>query len=300
MMLLASFRCSKYRCTASEKRMCGHLPIAAPGLDCYPSRVPSLDQVLASRRRSELEDELEVSAGFGQGKATFGGLVVGAAVRSMRGRVEPARRLRSLSAQLIGAPQPGPATLVLRHLRTSATVTTMSADLVQAGQVMTHVVGVFAADRPVPLTWQQLAPPPVPPWEDVPVVEFPEGVAPEFTQHFEFRNVGAIPFGASPEPSIGYIRPRVPAMRDEAWLACVVDAWWLASITHFDGFRPAATLTLNAEFHAPLEGLPVEAPLLHRGVAHAASDGYAQESRELWGVDGRLVVTCTELVAIIK
>lgn len=132
------------------------------------------------------------------------------------------------------------------------------------------------------------------------MVEFPKGVGPEFTQHFEFRNVGAIPFTATSEPSVGYIRPRVAAARDEAWLACVVDAWWLASITHFDGFRPAATLTLNAELHAPLEGLPGEAPLLHRGIAHTVSTGYAQETRELWGVDGRLLVTCTELVTIIK
>lgn len=122
--------------------------IARPTCRCYPHRVRSLDQVLTARRLSDTEDELEVAAEFGQGKATFGGLVVGAAVRSMRSRVESGRRLRSLSSQLIGAPQPGLATLSLRHLRTSATVTTLSADLLQGGQVMTHVVGVFASDCP--------------------------------------------------------------------------------------------------------------------------------------------------------
>ncbi len=260
----------------------------------------SLDQVLTARRIDETTDVLTVPPGFGQGKATFGGLVVGACVRSMQARVGDEKRLlRSVSAQLIGAPAPGEVTIRVRLLRASGTVSTFTADLEQNGLVMTHVVGVFASDRPVALAWQTLTPPVAPPWRDVDALDM--SFAPEFTQHFEFRSLGPVPYSGSKDASLGYVRPVVPCqVRDGAWLACLVDVWWLACITRLEELRPAATLTLNAEFHAPLEGLDAEAPLLHRGESHVLRHGYSQETRELWGVDGRLLVTATELVTIIK
>lgn len=110
-----------------------------------------------------------------------------------------------------------------------------------------------------------------------------------------------MPFSGSTEASVGYVRPVVPCqVRDGAWLSCLVDVWWLACLPRMEDLRPAATLTLNAEFHAPLDGLDAEAPLLHRGESHVLRHGYSQETRELWGVDGRLLVTATELVTIIK
>lgn len=263
--------------------------------------MPSLDEVLSARRLDEQTDALTVHAGWGQGKATFGGLVVGACVRSMAARVtDPKRRLRSVSAQLLGAPHPGDVVIRVRLLRTSGTVTTWCADLEQDGEVMTHVVGVFGLDRPVSLAWNHLERPEAPEWTTIEPVEA-EGVGPEFMQHFEFRTIGAIPFSGSLEPSIGFIRPRVTCqVRDDAWLACMTDCWWLAAITSFDTFRPAATLTLNAEFHEPMEGLDPEAPLLHRGASLVVHHGYSAETRTLWGHDGRLLVTATELVTIIK
>ncbi len=262
----------------------------------------SLDEVLTARRIDEATDELTVPVGFGQGKATFGGLVVGACVRSMQARVgDEKRRLRSVSAQLIGAPAPGAVTIRVRLLRASLTVSTFTADLEQNGVVMTHAVAIFASDRPVDLAWQTLAPPAVPPWRDVAALDLNHDFAPDFTRHFEFRNIGPVPFSGSTDASLGYVRPVVPCqVRDGAWLACLVDVWWLACITHLEDVRPAATLTLNAELHAPLEGLDPEAPLLHRGESHVLRHGYSQETRELWGVDGRLLVTATELVTIIK
>lgn len=261
----------------------------------------SLDEVLSARRLDDATDVLTVHEGWGQGKATFGGLVVGACVRSMAARVtDPKRRLRSISAQLLGAPHPGEAVIRLRLLRASGTVTTFCADLEQDGQVMTHVVAVFALDRPVPLAWNHVKRPDAPGWKTVEPLEM-EGFAPEFTKHFEFRNLGAIPFTGSVEPSVGFIRPRAPSgVRDGAWLACMTDCWWLAAITGFDTFRPAATMTLNAEFQDSLEGLDPDAPLLHRGESLVVRDGYSTETRTLWGNDGRLLVTATQLVTIIK
>jgi len=266
------------------------------------STLPSLDEVLTSRRLDDATDQLTVAAGFGQGKATFGGLVVGAAVRSMEARVQdPTRRLRSVSAQLMGAPMPGEATIRVRVLRGTASLTTVSADLEQNGLLMTHVVGLFAKDRPIQSAWQTLTAPVVPPWQDVEVLDMNNPFAPEFTRHFEFRTLGPVPSSDSPEPTLGYLRPHTRAARRDAGYVCaLIDVWWLAAFSRMDTLRPAATSTFNAELHAPLEGLDPDAPLLHRGESHVMRDGYSTETRELWGVDGRLISTCTQLVTVIK
>jgi acyl-CoA thioesterase len=264
--------------------------------------VLSLDQVLTARREDDGLDSFDVAPGFGQGKATFGGLVVGACVRSLEARVsEASRTLRSVSAQLLGAPQPGPSLIRVRLLRRSATVTTLCADLEQNDVVMTHVVGVFATERPVSLEWNSLKPPAAPPWREVEPMDPDNGFAPEFTRHFEFRPIGALPYTGSTDDPLGYIRPRAPCVRrDGAYLACLIDAWWLAALCRFDGLRPAATMTYTAELHTPASELPEDEPLLHVGRALVARHGYSVETRELWSIDGRLVSTGTQVVTIIK
>lgn len=275
----------------------------ALGARSTEAAMTSFDELLTAARVDDSTDTLTIPTGFSQGKATFGGLVVGVCVRSMEARVTPdGRRLRSISSQLLGAPVPGPATIRVRLLRASNTVTTFAADLEQGGQVMTHVVGVFGKARATDLGWQRLPAPSLPAWSDVEALDLDLSFAPEFTQHFEYRNTGAVPYsGSGSDASAGFFRPRVRcAVRDGAWLACMADVWWLASATSMNEFRAGATLTLNADFHHPVEGLDPEAPLFHRGSSHVLHEGYASETRELWGVDGRLLVSATELIAIIK
>ncbi len=262
----------------------------------------SFDELLTATRVDASTDALTIPLGFSQGKATFGGLVVGACVRSMEARVATdGRRLRSISAQLLGAPSPGETTIRLRLLRTTSTVTTFAADLEQRGEVMTHVVGVFGKDRATDLDWQRIPPPAMPDWRSLEPLVMELAFVPEFTQHFEYRSTGAVPYTGSTEASAGFLRPRVPCeRRDGALLACLADVWWLASATSMSDFRPGATLTLNADFHHALDGLDPEAPVFHRGASHVLHQGYAHETRELWGVDGRMLVTATESIVIIK
>jgi acyl-CoA thioesterase len=264
--------------------------------------LPSLDEVLTAQRLDESIDQFVVPSGFGQGKATFGGLVVGACVRSMASRVtDPARTLRSVSAQLIGAPMPGPSRIRVRVLRSSLKVTTLSAELEQNGEVMTHVVALFASERPVEATWQHLPVPQLVDWTSLAPLDTNAPFAPEFTKHFEFRSLGPLPYAGSLEPPRGFVRPATMCrVRDGGFIACLIDAWWLACLARFDEMRPAATITYNAELHASVEGLDPQAPFFHVGKAVVAKAGYSLETRELWGVDGRLIATNTQVVAIIK
>jgi hypothetical protein len=125
-----------------------------------------------------------------------------------------------------------------------------------------------------------------------------------FTQHVELRVIGASPFSGAvqdvPEVS-GWVRLRRPgATRDAALVVAMIDCWYPALLAIQPAPRPIATLTFAFERVSDLAGLDPEAPLLYRGTNLAGDDGYAVESRELWGEDGRLVALNQQTIVVMK
>jgi acyl-CoA thioesterase len=266
------------------------------------SVVMSLDVALTPTHVSEGQFSFSIPAGFGQGKATFGGLVLGGMARAMTMTGVPVtRRLRSLQAQLVGAPAVGETTIAVRVLRQTGSMITIAAELSQGGQLCCHAVAIFADKRNVDLQWRHIAAPAAPRWQDVDAVDMDNPFAPEFTANFVFRPIRGYPFSGAAPQTLGYIQPRVACeVLDDGFIAAMIDAWWLAAFVGVEAPRPAATLTFSAELHDGLEGLDRAQPLLHRGDSLTLSEGFSTETRELWGHDGRLVATNRQLVTIIK
>ncbi len=279
----------------------------------------SLDDALRSTTIDESRSAFVIPAGFSQGLATFGGLVIGALVRAMQARVpEVERTLRTLSVELIGAPAVGEATIRVRVLRRSGMITTIAAELVQGDIVQTHAVAVFAAKRGVgnisaPGATQDVIaehaanaararfPIGAPAWTDLAPMVRTDFFVPEFTKHFVFRPVHGIAFSGSAPETLGYISAKVPCLlRDAAWIAALADAWWLAVFVGMSVPRPAATLTFALNIHESLDEIDADVPLLHRGQVLASREGYVTELRELWDSRGRLVATNHQTVAVIK
>ncbi len=261
-----------------------------------------LDTVLDTESIDDHKYLLRIPEGWEQGASTFGGLVIGAMVRAMTRTLDDGTRsLRTLNAELIGAVQAGDAILKLRTLRQGNAVSALSVECSQGDELVVHAVGIFGRPRPFDETWRELPPPVFGPWQETRAAELDASIAPRFTRQFEYRPIFGAPFeGGSPRCE-GWVRPReICSIRDEAYISAIADAWWLAAMVKLASPRPAATLCFSIDFHSPIEGLGVEAPLYHRGYVSALSDGYATEVRELWGQDGRLVSINRQVVVIIK
>ncbi|MFO0745578.1 MAG: thioesterase family protein [Myxococcota bacterium] len=267
----------------------------------------SFDAWLTPTRVDEGRFAWHVPPGMEQGRATFGGLVLGALTRAMR-MAEPdaERRLRWLAGELVGNVGVGPATIDVALVRRGGAVSTWRAELRQGDGVAAHASGIFGAPRSLPdlpaaVSARRLAPPVLPPWRELAPMP-PVPIAPAFTRHFEYRVHATLPFsGASEALTTGYVRPRAAtAIHDDALLVALADAWWIAAMVVLPRPRPAATLGFELELHAAPETLVWDEPLAHRGELLALSDGYASETRELWTPDGRLVCLNRQLVAIIK
>lgn len=241
-----------------------------------------------------------VPEGWRQGRGAYGGLVVGALVQAIEERIaDPARAVRSVTAEIPGAVVPGPAELRVEILRAGNSVTTARAALVQEGETRAHTVAICAAARPNMPSWLELEPPTAPAADTLPAV--PAGTLfPEFAQHFDYRIVEGVPGSGGAAVTLGWIRPRnAGGVRDASLVAAVIDAWYPATLPRFREFRPMATIAFTLEAIGSVADLGDE-PLLYRGVVPVCGDGYFTETRELWRADGRLVGRNHQTFAIIK
>lgn len=265
----------------------------------------SLDEA-AQPRADGATLRLDVPAGWRQGRGAFGGVTVGASVRAIEQRVaDPRRRVRSVTAELMAPVEAGPAELAVDVLRGGSSVTVARAALLQAGETRVHAVAVLAAARPAAadLAWCDLVAPVSPPWREIAPLPMPRGVAPEFTQHFEYRLVeGTMGAGVATGAArvVGWVRPSAPSrLRDAGYIAALADAWYPAVFVRWRAMRPIGTIAYTLDIVGDLAGLDPDAPLLYRGTVPVCGDGYFLETRELWGEDGRLVAINQQTLAII-
>ena len=81
---------------------------------------------------------------------------------------------------------------------------------------------------------------------------------------------------------------------------CIRDRAHLAAQVVFAAPRPTATSTFTMEFIEPLTDDDLDAPVLVHARCPAAYEGYAFETRELWGQSGQLLARNHQTFVVIK
>ncbi len=260
----------------------------------------SFDQLSALRAIAPGRFELNVPDQWQQGRGAFGGLVTATLVRALE-VMAPGRPLRSLTCELCGPTQPGPASLEAEVLRAGNAVTTVAVRLVQANEVQAHAVGVLGQPRANAVDSRSLVAPTLGDWHAVDVLEVGPPLGPVFARHVEFRPK-TLPFSGSAERRLeGWVRFHHPgAARDPAWLAGCIDTWWPTEFMVAEAPRPMATIAFTFQPLGDTAGLDPDAPLYFRSSGVAGAAGYQVEFRELWGHDGRLLALNQQTLVMIK
>ncbi|HEX7836661.1 MAG TPA: thioesterase family protein [Kofleriaceae bacterium] len=264
----------------------------------------SLTDVITPRLAGD-RYQLHVSDGWRQGRGTFGGLVVGALVSAIEHHVaDPARKVRTVTAELPGPVEPGTVEIAVDTLRRGNNVSTVRAALSQHGEIRSHAVAVVAAARTGTsgaASWNDLSRPAVPPWTEVaPLSLTGRRGAPEFVQNFEFRVVDGVPWSSATR-ALGWVRSLDPgAQRGAAYVAAMIDAWWPVGLIRLYAAGPmVVTIAFTLDLCGGLDGLDPDAPLLYHATAPVCSDGYVLETRQLWGEDGRLVAVNHQTFVVV-
>lgn len=244
----------------------------------------------------------EIPDGWQQGRGAYGGVVVAQLIRAIQLNQEgESWPLRSFTAHLCGPLLPGTVDFSVETLRRGSGLTTLAARSVQNGTVCAHGVADLGKGRAEDLGWNDLSPPEGPSWREIEPLEMGQAFAPTFTQHFVYRPIKGMPFSGDKAVTSGWIRARNPGpLHDAAWLAALIDAWWLSGWVRIPGPRPAATIAFTLHGLGDTSDVDPQIPLFFRGSSDLLRGGYAVEQRELWTEDGRLLAVNHQTHAVIK
>ncbi|MBC7974135.1 MAG: thioesterase family protein, partial [Myxococcales bacterium] len=89
--------------------------------------------------------QLEVAAGWRQGRGAFGGLVIASLIRAIEQHTaDPARVVRSVTAELPGPVEGGTVDIAVEALRHGKNMSTVRAALRQHGEIRAHAVAILA------------------------------------------------------------------------------------------------------------------------------------------------------------
>lgn len=253
-------------------------------------------------------DDVQVAPAWGQGRATFGGLVAAllyrraAAVLLARGEVLAQKPPRSLTFSLIAPLAPGDAHVQVNVLRAGKSVIQVEARIVQQGQVAAMMLASFGASRASEVIITPDVAPVFAAPDTLQALPYIAGVTPEFTQHFEFRYaVGKVPFTqrATTGDMGGWVRFRQPPQGFGVdHLLGLVDAWPPAVLPMFSKPAPISTLAWTIEFTDA--SLPARGDEFVQYLAQTdfSSQGYAHINSRTWRSDGTLLAIGRQTVAI--
>ncbi len=239
-----------------------------------------------------------VPASMAQGRAAFGGLLVGFGARASLALVGPDRPLRSVCADFVAPVGPGVVGVEARVLRAGRALTHTEVRVTQDGGLALVALFASALGRPTGLA----APLPTAPAaaaDDLDLtLPYIEGVTPAFTQHYDFRWVhGGLPFsGATASGFGGFIRPKAPVPVDAATVLTLLDAWPCPVLARADRVVPASSVTWLVNFVRAVPAAPASAWWRFESEAVASAEGCVDADSRLWGPDGLLVATSRQMM----
>ncbi|WP_447591631.1 acyl-CoA thioesterase [Aquipseudomonas campi] len=241
---------------------------------------------------------------WGQGRATFGGLVAAMIYEAIRAKVPTGRPVRSLSITFVGPMQMNePVAFEVEVLREGKAVSQMLGKAVQQGAVVAIMQGSFGASRPSVVTVSSIPAPAMKPVEECQELPYIKDVTPEFTRFLAMRwGLGGLPFTNNPSREMGgWVRLRSDVSHDkvtEAHLLALVDAWPPAVLSHLKAPAPGSSLTWTIEFVQPVANLTTHDWCLYEAKIEHARDGYGHVSAGLWSPSGELLAISRQTVTV--
>jgi acyl-CoA thioesterase len=234
----------------------------------------------------------------------FGGTT---AATLLRAAMEHPKRIGTPLALTVNYCAPvakGDFTITAREVRTNRSTQHWYLELSQAeaGTAAT-ATAVFAIRRE---TWahQPAKPPEVPPPEALPVLPTRGMMA--WLNHYEYRFALNMPkrLGPTPSAEIGstlshaWIGDKPARALDFLSLAAMCDTFFGRIFLARGAMVPIGTVSMTTYFHVDADGLAAvgNAPLLGVADASVFTQGYADQTAQLWSRDGRLLATTQQIV----
>lgn len=259
-------------------------------------------ELVAAVRNTPLD--VTIPADWGQGRASFGGLLVALQYEAMRAHVPVERALRSLAVSFVGPVAADvPVRFEVEVLREGKAVSQLLGRVVQNGEVATLVQASFGASRESEIDVAAQPAPVFKHWDECQELPYIKGVTPEFMRHLAMRwSVGGLPFTGNKSRDMGgWVRLRGDVKEEpltEAHILALVDAWPPSVLPHLKKPAPGSTLTWTIEFIQPLPGLTTLDWCQYQVSIEHARDGYGHAAAALWSPTGELIAISRQTVVV--
>ena len=252
----------------------------------------SFAAMLDKAENSAGEEPLSVSDDWMQGRTAYGGLVAAMALKSMRGHVNPERKVRSLFFSFVGPLNSEPFFIQTQLLRKGKSVTTVESKLIQSDKICCKAVGSFGADRESAIRVEPVERPVMPDPAEALELPYIEGLTPAFTRHFDYRwAIGELPFSGKGGQEIGgwiSFREETDCLTEE-WLIALADAWPTPVLSKLKEPAASSTMAWALGFvHMDRTTCSENEWWAYHCLIDSAERGYAHERSTVWDPDGRL------------
>lgn len=259
----------------------------------------TFDQLLSEVRTG---NPVEIPDTWGQGRASFGGLVAGLAFERMASLVAPGRAMRSMQVSFVGPVEPGvPADFDAEILREGKAVSQVQGRIFQNGEPRLVCLASFGGDRESAIAVDPEPAPEAKPVDQCQGLPYIKGMTPEFTQHVEMRwAFGNFPFsGKGGREMGGWMQFReTPESFTDAHIVALVDAWPPAVLPHLKARVPASSLSWALDIVHPRPKLEPGDWLLYRATIDQAGAGYGHTQAGIWTSRGELVALSRQTVTV--
>jgi acyl-CoA thioesterase len=241
---------------------------------------------------------------WGQGRATFGGLVVAALYSKIAPEITKHREIRSLLASFVAPVAPGELHVAVEVLREGKGAMQLQVTGSQNNQVCTTVLASFGFDRESTVDIKGNPPPTFKGPDEVQEFPFIRGLTPDFTQFFDYRyTLGGLPFmGKGQRDMGGWIKLREEKQEpiSVAALLALLDAWPPAVFSLFKKPVSGSSLTWAISFiNTPVDCGPNDW-WQYQADIQTSANGYSHIDARLWDKNKNLTVISRQTVSIFE
>jgi len=245
---------------------------------------------MLEKLRSNRDARIEISPGWTQGRAVYGGVATSVAVGGMERLLPDPKTLRSLMVSFVAPMIEGEATLDARILRQGRSVTQATVDVRCGDNIVVHATAAYGAARPAKAVAPDVSFTPEP-RDSVPALDTDLTGLPDFLQRFDIHwTGGGIPMSGTDDRRLGmWVRHRDDMSAfPEAKIIALADIPPPVMMSHYSAPVMASSLSWSLEFVCPAEQVSSDWFYLDYTL-EAAADGYSQQNGRIFSEDGTLV-----------
>lgn len=266
----------------------------------------SFERALEQIEISDGVGSLNTSADWGQGRATYGGLVAAAIIGAGKSVVDSDRQLRSLMVTFAGPVEPGKSSIRVEVLRSGRTSTQVEVKISQKGTARTIGLLSYSKAQNSTIVAPSHVPPELQPHAELQSIPFIPQLMPEYFRNFEHKwSHGGIPFsGSDLDDYRGWLRFRTSSEESATispeHISGLIDAWPPPVLQRLPHPSPLSTITLTIEFLPLAENLTTESWWGYRSRTTAYESGILHFNADLYTESGQLAAISRQTVAVFE